>query len=55
MVITNSVYTPSAKALAKANNVELWDKQKVMDEIAKLPANIEANRGILNSIPQHGS
>ena len=30
MVITNSYYTPNAKTLAKANNVELWDRDDMI-------------------------
>jgi len=29
VVVTNSIFTNSAKELAKKNNIELWDRQKV--------------------------
>ena len=34
MVITNSFFTVNAENLAKANNVELWDRYKLIDEFA---------------------
>lgn len=33
MVITNSHFTKSAKELAKANNVELWDRQTLIEKL----------------------
>ncbi len=47
IVVTNSFYTSSAKALAKFNNIELWDR-KTVEEFIELynstlkPGNIEA-------------
>lgn len=36
MIVTNSNFTPSAKALAQANNVELIDKEKLQNWIASV-------------------
>jgi HJR/Mrr/RecB family endonuclease len=36
MVITNNVFTPSAVALAQANNVVLWDRTILADKLALL-------------------
>ena len=33
MVVTNSFFTKSAKELAKANQVELWDRNKLISEL----------------------
>lgn len=33
MVITNNKFTPAAKQLAKANNVELWDRNKLKEKV----------------------
>jgi len=35
MVVTTDGYTKGAKSLAKSNNVELWDKEKLLKEIKK--------------------
>ena len=35
MVVTTSSYTKSAISLAKSNNVELWDKKRLLKEIEK--------------------
>lgn len=35
MVVTNSYFTENAKALAKANKVELWDRNSLVDLINK--------------------
>lgn len=35
MVVTNNKFTPAAKELAKAANVELWDRRKLMEKIAQ--------------------
>lgn len=35
MVVTTNGYTKSAISLAKSNNVELWDKEKLLKEIKK--------------------
>ncbi len=35
MVITNSTFTKSAKDLAKANNVELWDRQILKEKLGE--------------------
>ena len=32
MVITNSYFTAAAKTLAKVNNVELWDRNRIINE-----------------------
>ena len=39
MVITNSSFTKSAMELALANNVELWDGQKLKEKIQRLEIN----------------
>ncbi|MDD4600033.1 hypothetical protein SDC9_20873 [bioreactor metagenome] len=36
MVVTNSYFTESAKKLATANKVELWDRERLYAEIIKL-------------------
>ena len=36
LVITNNYYTKNAIALAKANNVELWNRPRLMQEIKKM-------------------
>jgi HJR/Mrr/RecB family endonuclease len=33
MVVTNSAYTASAKKLAQANNITLWDRSNLFDLI----------------------
>jgi len=33
VVITNSIFTKSAKELAKRNNIELWDRKTVSEFI----------------------
>lgn len=35
MVITNNEFTPAAKQLAKANNVELWDRHKLIEKVSQ--------------------
>lgn len=32
MVVTNSYFTSAAKTLAKVNNIELWDRNKIINE-----------------------
>ena len=36
MVITNNYFTPSAKELAKANNVELWDREVLIEKLEEI-------------------
>ncbi len=36
MVITNSIFTKSAKNLAKANDVELWDREVLIEKLEEL-------------------
>ena len=36
MVITNSYFTNNAKKLAQANNIELWDKKKLIDLLSQV-------------------
>jgi restriction system protein len=33
IVVTNSFYTPMAKKLARANSIELWDRNKLAESI----------------------
>lgn len=57
MCITTSVYTASAKDLAQANGVELWDGQRVAAEIAELPVmlkKIGLTSSMMNAIPRWG-
>lgn len=35
LVITNNYFTPNAKALAKSNNIELWDRDKLIEIMSK--------------------
>lgn len=35
MVITNSTFTPNAENLAKTNEIELWDREKLIDVMLK--------------------
>jgi restriction system protein len=35
-VVTNSYYTDAAKELAHANNVQLWDRDRLIKELSKL-------------------
>lgn len=35
MVITNSFFTPNAEKLAKSNNIELWDREKLIGFLSK--------------------
>lgn len=35
MVITNSYFTSNARALAKSNNIELWDRDKLINIMAE--------------------
>ena len=35
MVVTNSFFTPNAKKLARSNNIELWDREKLIDFLSK--------------------
>lgn len=35
IVITNSYFTPNAQNLAKANNIELWDRDMLIDIMSK--------------------
>lgn len=36
MVVTNSFYTPAAKKLAHANDIELWDRDRLIAEIHRI-------------------
>lgn len=36
MVITNSYYTNQALKLAKANSIQMWDREKLINEIIKV-------------------
>ncbi|PYI56634.1 restriction endonuclease [Paenibacillus flagellatus] len=36
MVVTNSYFTKPAIELAKANNVELWDRDRLINELARM-------------------
>ena len=49
VVVTNSIFTNSAKELAKRNNIELWDRKKVSEfiEVHNLQQN---SKGIKKSI-----
>lgn len=38
MVVTNSTFTPAAKELAKANNVEIWDRNELKEQMELLGA-----------------
>ena len=44
MVVTNNYYTNNAKALAKSSNVELWDRDKLIDVMSKADARVEAKK-----------
>ena len=52
VVVTNSIFTNSAKELAKINNIELWDRKKVSEFIKvynakqELPDSIESDNGL---------
>ncbi len=35
MVVTNSFFTSNAKQLAKSNNIEMWDREKLIDFLSK--------------------
>jgi restriction system protein len=35
MVISNSYFTPNAERLARSNNIELWDRDKLIDFLSK--------------------
>lgn len=35
MVITNSIFTPNAEKLARTNEIELWDREKLIDVMLK--------------------
>jgi restriction system protein len=41
MVITNSTFALSAKKLAKANNVELWDREKLTEALKYTSINLD--------------
>ncbi len=49
MVITNSVFTQQARTLARANNVELWDRQKLVKMLQLLPP---ADKDPINTVRQ---
>lgn len=43
LVVCTSTYTESAIELAKSNNVELWDRQKLKEVIAAINSGAEQN------------
>jgi restriction system protein len=60
MVITNSFFTPNAKELAKSNNIELWDRESLIDFLSKargkeLADEVISKRTITNPCPDCGN
>lgn len=41
MVVTNSIYTKQARELARANGVQLWDRDRLVDALLSVKSNIE--------------
>jgi HJR/Mrr/RecB family endonuclease len=37
-VVTNSHFTEQAKKLARANDLELWDRQRLIEELLRCAA-----------------
>ena len=50
MVVTNSYYTPMAKELAKSNNVALWDRNDLVNNILKSQETIVTQGNTLEKI-----
>lgn len=46
MVITNSYFTPNAVNLAKANHIELWDRERLLKEIKSTKDKGDNNAGV---------
>lgn len=46
MVVTNSYFTPNAVNLAKANHIELWDRERLMKEIKSTKDKGDNNAGV---------
>lgn len=49
IVVTNSYFTPNAYKLAKVNNIELWDRNKLIEIMSHANGRDMANRSIIKA------
>lgn len=50
IVITNSFFTPNAEKLAKSNNIELWDREKLIGFLSKARGKEIADEVVTNQV-----
>lgn len=50
LVVTNNYFTKEAKVLADANNIKLWNRDKLVDEILKTNSNNKVEREVYTII-----